>query len=330
MVKATAQIRTDLTKITDRVTSLKHTLEELYTGYLDSLGASFERQLVLASYQLCTRVYPQKFLELSYDQRQKMQQALRQIGQETHATLSRVLTNPPPEEPDATELLFKEELEDSDDESVEKELLEVFGTIDEAIAEADPDEEQQNSSDKPEEQKRRAEMSELAERIAESLADMMQAPQEAEPIDDDSPEQLVQWFKATEKNIRKVLNQGSRNANRLLQSNEILAKNIPEHVLDLAIQNNPQPNASQQASNLVNMVIEADMGQKKKRRIRVTAIHMKLTEIEFGDAQVSSKRHQIREQLAKVKKLIKHYKKSKKDLAIAEAETAWRSSWHEE
>lgn len=334
MVKAIEQIRHDLHKITERVAQVKQKLETCYDDYLDSLGLSLERQLVLAAYQLCTRVYPQNFLELSYDQREKMQQQLRQMGQEIHGNLCTILTDPPPAEPEPA-IVLTEATEEDESDTVDKELLEVFESIDEVLA--DPGaptamqspREQDDESDDLEDKQRRTELSELAERIAESLADMMQQSEEEEAIDDGSPEALIQWYRSTEKNIRQVLNQGSRRINRLLQAAAVLPKNVPPKVLELAIQNNQPPNASPHASNLINLIIEADMGNKKKKRVRVTAIHLKLSELEFGDAQVSGKRSRIREQLGKVKQLKKYYKKSKKDLAIAEAEAAWRSSWHE-
>lgn len=341
MVKAIEQIRHDLHKITERVAQVKQNLETYYDDYLDGLGLSLERQLVMAAYQLCTRVYPQNFLRLSYAQREKMQQQLRQMGKEIHDKLCTVLTDPPLAEPEPEpEILLIKPLEDGDedddDETIEKELLEVFGSIDEVLA--DPgaptamksSRENDDEPDDPEEKQRRTELSQLAERIAESLADMLHNSEEDEAIDEGSPEALVQWYRATEKSIRQVLNQGSRKVNRVLQAAAVLPENVPPKVLELAIQNNHPPSASPHANNLINLIIEADMGKKKKKRIQVTAMHLKLSELEFGDAQVSGKRNRIRQELGKIKQLKKYYKKSKKDLAIAEAEAAWRSSWHEE
>ncbi|NJN73880.1 MAG: hypothetical protein HC799_14240 [Limnothrix sp. RL_2_0] len=334
MVKAIEQIRQDLHKITDRVAQVKQNLETCYEDYLDGLGLSLERQLIMAAYQLCTRVYPQNFLQLSYAQREKMQQQLRHMGQEIHGNLCTVLTDPPPAEPEP-EILLTKAIEVDDRDTVDKELLEVFESIDEVLADPDastaiasPKEEEQES-DNLEANQRNTELSELAERIAESLAGMVHQDEE-EAIDDGSPEALVQWYKSTEKSIRQVLNQGSRKVNRLLQDATILPESVSPQVLELAIQNNHPPSSSPHASNLINLIIEADMGKKNKKRIRVTAIHLNLSELEFGDAQVSSKRGHIREQLGKIRQLKKYYKKSKKDLAIAEAEAAWRSSWHEE
>jgi hypothetical protein len=340
MVKAIEQIRHDLQKITERVAQVKQNLETCYDDYLDSIGLSVERQLVLAAYQLCTRVYPQNFLQLSYDQREKMQQQLRQMGKDIHNNLCAVLTNPPPAEPEpGPAILLTGAIEGDEDDAVDQELLEVFESIDEVLGDASAptamisrrgNDHDNSESNNPEGKQRRTELSDLAERIAESLADMMQQPEEEEEgIDEGSPEALIQWYRSTEKSIRQVLNQGSREINRLLQHAAVLPGNVPSKVLELAIQNNQPPSSSPHASNLINLVIEAEMANKKKKRVRVTAIHLKLSELEFGDAQVSGKRNRIREQLGKIKQLKKYYKKSKKDLAIAEAEAAWRSSWHE-
>ncbi|AFY37610.1 hypothetical protein Lepto7376_1255 [[Leptolyngbya] sp. PCC 7376] len=336
MVKAIEQIRRDLNILTDKVTIVRQKLDGVYADYLETLGTSIEQQLVLASFQLCTHVYPDNLLTLSYDQRQQMQQDLRLIAKQTHEDLCRILTEPEQledEEPEE-DILISETIIATDGENVEQELLEVFESIDEAIADTDTDVANQNdpqakSESTEDDSQRRAELSQLAERIAASISEMMQSEPEAEPIDENSPEALLEEYHQFENRVRKTLRRNSKKANSLFQETGVLPKHIPQKVFDMALQNERPSNSNAKINNLVNLIIEADIGEKKKRRIKVTAIDLKLAELEFGDPQVIAQRSRIREQLAKVKQLKKYYKKTKKDLTIAEAEAAWRSSWHE-
>ncbi len=335
MVKAIEQIRRDLNTLTEKVCTVRQSLRDVYADYLAVLGTSLERQLVLAGFQLCTHVYPDNLLALSYDQRHKMQQDLRQIAQQTNLELGRILTEAeaPDEDDEEEEILLSETIIATDDENVEQELLEVFESLDEAIA---PSEEENGDRPTPETKEasdekddRRAELSQLAERIAASISEMMQSEAEAEPVDENSPEALVEEYRHLEKRVKKTLRRSSKNANRLFQDAGVLPKHIPQKVLDVALQNERPSNSNAKINNLVNLIIEADMGDKKKRRTKVTAVDLKLSEIEFSDPQVTVQRGRIREQLTKIKKLKKYYKKTKRELTIAEAEAAWRSSWHE-
>ncbi|OKH18715.1 hypothetical protein [[Limnothrix rosea] IAM M-220] len=334
MVKAIEQIRRDLNTLTEKVCTVRQSLHEAYADYLTVLGTSLERQLVLAGFQLCTHIYPDNMLALSYDQRQKMQQDLRQIAKQTNLELGRVLTDleQPEEQEEEEAILLSETIIATDDENVEQELLEVFESLDEVI----PDLKQENNSptksaedDTDEKDDRRAELSQLAERIAASISEMMQSEAEAEPIDENSPEALIEEYRRLEKRIRTTLRRGSKNSNRLFQDAGVLPKHIPQKVLDVALQNERPSNSNAKINNLVNLIIEADMGDKKKRRTKITAVDLKLSEIEFSDPQVTVQRSRIREELKKIKKLKKYYKKTKRELTIAEAEAAWRSSWHE-
>ena len=336
MVKAIEQIRRDLTTLTDKVTTIRQSLQDIYGEYLDTLGGSLEKQLVLAGFQLATQIYPENLLALSYDQREKMQQQLRRIAQDTHADLCRILTEPDatPSDEEEEAILINETIIATDSDNVEQELLEVFESIDEAIAPRSDKSEhpptgEGDSADDSEKDKKRTELSQLAERIAASISEMMQAEEASEPIDENSPAALLEESRQLEKRIRKTLRHSSKQANRLFQEVGVLPKHIPQKVLDMALQNERPSNSNTKINNLVNLVVEVGKDGKKKQRIKITAIDLKIAEIEFGDPKVIAQRGQIRQQITKVKRLAKYYKKTKKELAIAEAEAAWRSSWHE-
>ncbi|MBV5261797.1 hypothetical protein FLX56_25625 [Synechococcus moorigangaii CMS01] len=339
MVKAIEQIRRDLTVISERVSVVRETLAAVYDDYLNCLGEHLKRHLILASYQLCTQVYPQKFLQLSYGQRQTLQADLRTLSTALQAQLQDLLRAVNDEEEAGEEpavmaefFVDAEDLENTAD--LDQELFEVFESLDQAIATeentgGEPDE---APSPPSEDRERRRELSQLAERIADSLAEMMQGTPAETPTDENSPEYWLEWCKTTEKRLRQTLNQASQAVNRRLQTAQILPENIPATVLDMAIQADNQQQGGQTPNHLVNVVIEAELGKKKKkkRRTRITAIHLKVAELEFSEPTVSAQRRRLREQINKLQELRKYYQKAKQDLAIAEAEAAWRASWYED
>ncbi|ANV84804.1 hypothetical protein AWQ21_10685 [Picosynechococcus sp. PCC 7003] len=340
MVKAIEQVRRDLATISERVVGVREALTSAYGDYLNCLGDSLKRQLVLASYQLCTQIYPQKFLQLSHSQRQALQQELRQLGIDLQTRLHTLLTDPEEQPSEAESEVMAEFFVDAGDmentEDLDQELFEVFESLDQAIATDDQLEEKTDQADQlpPQlaDKEKRRELSQLAERIADSLAEMMQGSPVEVSTDENSPDYWLEWCKTIEKRIRRTLNQTSQAVNHQLQDAKILPENIPTTVLDMAIQADNQQHGGQMPSHLVNVVIEAELGKKKKKRkhrTHLTAVHLKVSEVEFTEPGVSAQRRRLREQVDKLRNLQKYYQKAKQDLAIAEAEAAWRASWYE-
>jgi len=60
------------------------------------------------------------------------------------------------------------------------------------------------------------------------------------------------------------------------------------------------------------------------------AIHLRLIEIEFADAPLTAIRNRIRSQSAQLRNLGREYQKKQRERAIAEAQSAWRTSWSED
>lgn len=56
-------------------------------------------------------------------------------------------------------------------------------------------------------------------------------------------------------------------------------------------------------------------------------IHLRLSEIEFAETNVSVWRGRIRKKMDRLKQVGHAYRAAEKQLAIAQAEDAWRSSW---
>jgi hypothetical protein len=81
MARAIERIERDIAAIKEAIRAIAVELQRAYASYLDTLGSAVRKQLILASYHLCTQGYPENFLHLSLNQRQQLQQAIRKLGQ---------------------------------------------------------------------------------------------------------------------------------------------------------------------------------------------------------------------------------------------------------
>jgi geranylgeranyl pyrophosphate synthase len=83
MAKAIERIERDILALEEAIQAIAKELQTAYTNYLTALGQTVRKQLILATYHLCTQGYPESFLNLSLHQRQQLQQAIRKLGQQT-------------------------------------------------------------------------------------------------------------------------------------------------------------------------------------------------------------------------------------------------------
>lgn len=82
MARAIERIEQDMTMLTEAINAIALELHSAYASYLTLLGQALRKQLILASYHLCTQGYPESFLNLSLHQRQQLQQGIRKLGQQ--------------------------------------------------------------------------------------------------------------------------------------------------------------------------------------------------------------------------------------------------------
>ena len=87
MARAIERIQKDITELEEAIRAIAEELKLSYSKYLNVLGPALQQQLILASYYLCTQGYPEEFLKLSLNQRQKLQQSIRKLGQEAATQL---------------------------------------------------------------------------------------------------------------------------------------------------------------------------------------------------------------------------------------------------
>ncbi|RCJ21479.1 hypothetical protein A6S26_23775 [Nostoc sp. ATCC 43529] len=81
MARAIERIERDIAALKEAIGAIALQLQTAYASYLATLGVSLQKQLILATYHLCTQGYPENFLHLSLNQRQQLQQAIRKLAQ---------------------------------------------------------------------------------------------------------------------------------------------------------------------------------------------------------------------------------------------------------
>ncbi|MBD2250812.1 hypothetical protein [Nostoc parmelioides] len=82
MGRAIERIEQDIAALQEAIQAIASELHSAYASYLGVLGQALGKQLILASYHLCTQGYPENFLKLSLNQRQQLQQGIRKLGKQ--------------------------------------------------------------------------------------------------------------------------------------------------------------------------------------------------------------------------------------------------------
>ncbi|GFE67753.1 hypothetical protein [Chroococcus sp. FPU101] len=282
-------LKQELAALEAKTTEFVETFRNLYQTYLDTLSQSVSKQLILASYQLCTHKYPQEFIQLTYSQRQKLQEEVKKIGKNANNKLLELLTRKP--------------------QQVKRETINILEEMLMGI------ESTQDLNNSPKEE------------VEEDLNDFKK------------PDVLLDWIQQIDKGIIQVLDELSMELNEQLQKFKILPPQLPKQVINLAIQAEVPEHTSSGNPNLLDVLIETENKTSESEKTeeettnsqitKLIAIHLRLTEIEFADPNLTLQRKQIRHLLDQTIQLKKQYYKKQKECAIAEAESAWRASWYD-
>ncbi|WP_179228582.1 hypothetical protein [Leptolyngbya ohadii] len=131
MVRSLNQIEQEMAALQETVASIAGEFHDAYGQYLDALGQAVRQQLILASYHLCTHGYPDAFLSLTFNQRQELQQQLRQLSQQAQDDIANHLQPIVPRDLSGQQLMDDSEEEEDDEEDEEEEDEEL--DLDEAI-----------------------------------------------------------------------------------------------------------------------------------------------------------------------------------------------------
>ena len=311
---ARERIQQDLAGLEEALAALTLEFHSTYESYLSALGQAVRQQLILACYHLCTQSVPESFLKLSFDGRQKMQQSVRLLAAASEEKLRSLTTESEASEEDE----FEEDEFDEDDEFEEDEFDE------------DDEEEIEEIEEEAEEIETKNEFSAINYQLPTTNNQL--------PIPSHSPENLARWQHSIEKSIAHNIKLLSRDTNRLLQQSGILPSQLPEPVLEAASQAEMSGDSVAGPPNLLNIVIETDNSSSppklaetpRPKPLHITAIKLRLSEIEFADAGTSAWRQQIRNLSVRLNSLGRDYQKKQREMAVVEAESAWRSSWFED
>lgn len=308
MVRAVQSIEQDIQRLDAALEAIAQELHGAYQTYIETLGEALRKQLVLASYHLCTQGYPDRFLALSLSQRQALQQELRQLGLRSQHQLLQVLTPPRPMP-----------------KAVPKppSLLEALVS---GVSPEEPQEEpQDNLSLEQEMGLHDVPLEDGATTEDLAIADLELTAETALL----TPYDVVQWRDALEDAIAELLQELSHEANRLLQRMNMLSSALPEPVLEVASKAEMLSESASGPPNVLKLRIEAETDNDEAETAQLMVIHLRLSEIEFSDPTFSLKRAKIRELFAQVSQIGHDYRRVHREKAIAEAEAAWRSSWYE-
>ncbi len=340
MTRPIQQMKQDLETLQQNILESATELRQFYNDYLQVLSQSVKQQLILASYQLCTQIYPDSFLKLSFSQRQQLQQKLRSISQEVGDVLQNIsnIEQPKPSAAETELNLLAEMIKNLPLTKLSNQKIATNQAQNQQSNEnnLEEEEDEDEAESLPEiviagDQSNIQELAEHLENIATEELDL----DKSQELDFSNPDHLVIWQKRIEKNLRQFLNDISSKTNKLLQEYHIIPNNLPSKVIDMAIQAHDVAGNSQKTNNspnIINLVVETEKEPKgKKNKIaQISLLRLRLSEIEFIEATVSIERNKIRSFLKKVEMLRRQYKAKEREYAIAEAQAAWRAGWYED
>lgn len=274
------QIRQELALIEEKVANLAVEVLQIYAKYLNKLSHSARQQLILASYQLCTQVYPESFLKLSASDRALLQENLKKLGATVQSNLLDLQAISVDDDTDTSNPQQKEVLLSSSEESLQADQIKTIT----------------------------------------------------------NPENLVQWCQQVEKGINRLLETVSHEANFVLQEASILPDRVPAKVLEIAMQSEGGAVSTGNSPNLLNLLVETERdnleelpdAKENAQLTKLTAIHLRLIEIEFSDPTLSIERNQLRNILEKLSKIRQQYRQLQREYAIAQADAVWRATWYED
>ncbi|BAY77398.1 hypothetical protein NIES25_38600 [Nostoc linckia NIES-25] len=289
MARAIERIERDIAALKEAIGAIALELQTAYASYLATLGVSLQKQLILATYHLCTQGYPENFLHLSLNQRQQLQQAIRKLGQVAAEQL----------------ITFINSEEVGADEEIEADKAE----------EAHKAEGEENSS-----------LSSLSP-LSPLSPSSPSSPDTSSPIElakwQQNLEEVTQEILKKVSHDANVLLQKTGILPKKLPEPILAAAAAAASEASAEVMPGP-PNLL----NLI-IEVENDQQSEDSSLTQIMAINLRLGEIEFADPTLSSERRQIRGILVQLSKLEREYQKKLRERAVAEAEAAWRASWFE-
>ncbi|WP_035994292.1 hypothetical protein [Leptolyngbya sp. KIOST-1] len=385
MVRPVEIIRKDLNALEAATATLAAEFSEIYATYLTVLGQAMRRQVIMATYHLCTQVYPEEFLVLSVSDRGRLQQAMQTLGRKGQGWLQQLLEpNSADPKVDLTQRLNSADLdrletalaslvpspkpeegrEDSPDEGTGPADDAEQGAESETIAadlapeplsapgeDGEPEAPGTTPGIDPKALVQSVIMAAMANEVEESFSDR---PFTGDPL---TPTLVAKHHLMLEQMIRVVLERVSKKANNVLRKAGVIP-DLPESVLEVASDADAAVAKGRAVPNVLNVLVAmagdvateldrpesdgedaqveiADLSEEDEEALEGTmthlaAINLRLGDIEFGDVQSALWRSKLRTAVGRLRKLGKQYQRAERELAIAQAEQAWRSVWYDD
>lgn len=397
MVRPAETIRKDLNKLGEATAALAKEFSQIYATYLTALGHTQRRQVIMATYHLCTQVYPEKFLALSVNDRARLQQDIQNLGRRGQSWLLQLMepasldesTDPPLDrsplerdslnrleaalvalaQPDQITDAAPEASSDEDAESPEDVEMspgaETFPGQDLPASEPDQPTAEEPETDNdagslapgaelaiapeldPKQLIQSVIMAAMASEVEETIGGQ---PFTGDPL---TPTLVAKHHLILERMLREVLQRVSRHTNRILRKANILP-DLPEALIEMAAEADVGIPKGRSAPNVMNVMVamsgdvaedfappEEDESQDDDddenedndeamtaNMTQLAAVHLRLSDLEFGDVQAALWRSKLRTSVGRLRQLGKQYQRAERELAIAQAEQAWRSVWH--
>lgn len=366
MTRSIPKIREQLTQIENQTAILGHHFAATYDQYARRLGQILQQQGVYAVYQICTQIYPDAFLQLDYNPRHKFQSQLRTAIAKFYDQLltnlekegifldssrqEQIVQEPEDTTEDAEELILLGN--DGDEDNPEGAQSEDSGI-------PDLQEIKDFLSQALQKEGLSLEML-LPQGMGTTEAQVppeIKTPEDLQKWHLQVEKTLHRSVVALSMNINRLLTASKIIPPNLplhilemaLQSeDDRLAPNREKmpHVVNLLIEkaqkpepdNVSSPSANQGEEDMENdddddddlspEALEELIHRSKRGQIsRLTALNLRLKDLEFSDVNLGLIRKQIHTYLKDLNKLEKQYRQLERQQVTAKAELAWRSTW---
>ncbi len=298
MTKSIKQLENNFKALDNKVIDLAEKLQDLYKDYLPHLIKVVQREIMVATYQICTQKYPEAFLHLSYGQRTKLQEKIKVLALEFPAQLINGF-----KQIDIIENLFVQNLH--------QEILailpisEVSEKIEKEIVENEDNVQQEVMS---------------KESNLKINSNFLQV----------KPEELINFQFNLDDSLEERLTDLSNKTNKSLQEVNILSDKIPNQILAIALEAEENTSIVSGAPNLLSLFIEKEPKSDELDLTPIVAICLRINDLEFHDSTLNLIKQKMTQILTQLSDLSEEYDQVQEEYAIAQAEVAWRASWYEE
>ena len=296
MSKSIKQLNNNLIALNLQVKDLAEELQELNRNYLTYLMVVIKKQLMVATYQICTQKYPIAFLDLSYSQRTKLQEKIKELANSFPAQLNQSWLN----------------IDEFDHPELQKLQENITGFL------LSGDNQPQSTT--------------TAQDIVDSSSGNSHETDSLavnNDVEDLTAEDLIKLQIELDYCLEQGLIDLSNQVNQFLQEAKVLPDTIPSQILAIALQAEENTSVVSGAPNLLSVLIDKEPKSDEIDIIPIVAICLRINDLEFNDTRLHLDKQKIVKILNMLDNLNEKYQDLQYEYAIVQAEAAWRSSWYE-